>query len=417
MKSTPHHIDRRAKSAFIFIFFTVLLDMIGIGLLIPVMPGVIRRFFQNESDVSLWFGWFTAIYALMQFIASPFLGALSDRYGRRPILLVSIAIAAVDYLFMAFAPTLTLLFAGRILSGLTGANHTVANAYIADISTDENRAKRFGFIGAAFGLGFILGPALGGLLAHFGPKAPFMVAAALNALNFCFGYFVLPESLSLNLRKKVSLRSLNPFSVFRILWDKNIRALLIIVFFVHLAGSTHPSIWALYTDFRFQWTASEIGLSLALLGALSALAQGGLTQLIIPKLGENKTVLYAAILNPVFYFMFGSATSTGFMIFTLIFSSIAWVEHPALQSLVTRSGRADQQGELQGTLVALSSLAAILNPLITTALFSKFSGSVPGAPYFFASAISAIALILIFGLLPRVKGLTAPHEKTRQLDL
>ncbi|MCE9598845.1 MAG: MFS transporter, partial [Spirochaetia bacterium] len=195
-----------------FIFTTILLDAIGIGLLIPVMPDILRRFTNDPVIVSEYYGYFIGAYAIMQFFASPVLGSLSDRFGRKSILLISLLGAGLDYIFMAFAPTLTLLFIGRIISGLTGASMTVASSYMADISDDKNRSANFGMIGAGWGVGFIAGPMLGGLLAGFGPTAPFLVAAMLNILNFLFGVFVLPESLSLANRRQIQIKNLNPFT-------------------------------------------------------------------------------------------------------------------------------------------------------------------------------------------------------------
>lgn len=388
---------RAKKASILFIFITVTLDMIGIGLIIPSLPDIMRRFTSDPVLVSTYFGYFISIYALMQFIASPLLGALSDLYGRRAILLNSILIAALDYILMAFAPTLTVLFIGRVLSGLTGANITVAMAYIADVSDEKNRAANFGLIGAAFGLGFIIGPALGGLLGEVGPQYPFLVAAGMNFLNFLFGLFILPESLPKEMRRKIEIKKLNPLaSVMRVFHSKTLFALLTAHFFFQLGGQTHPSIWTLYTEFKFSWTSAQVGASLALVGVLSAFSQAYLTRKLLPKLGEMRAVVIGSLGLAFAYFLFGIATEGWMMYVILGGSCVFWIVGPALQSLVSHKTPSNEQGELQGSLVSLTSLAAILNPLITTHLFAAFSATAPGAPYFFAAFVSLLGFAAVF---------------------
>lgn len=389
---------KNSKAGIWFIFITVTLDMIGLGVVIPSLPDIMRRFVSSETSVSEYFGYFISVYALMQFLASPLLGALSDRFGRRSILLVSLLVAGFDYILMAFAPTLGILFAGRVIAGLTGANITVAMAYIADVSDEKNRSANFGMVGAAFGLGFIIGPAIGGLLGHLGPQYPFLAAAGLNLLNFLFGLFILPESLPQEMRRKIDLRKTNPLhSLVMIFRSKHLLALLLVYFFFQLGGQTHPSIWTLYTETRFQWTTSQVGLSLAAVGLLSAIAQGWLTRLVIPKLGEHRTVVIGAFGYAVSFALFGFATEGWMMYVILVGSAIFWVAPPALQSLISHNTPAQEQGELQGSLVSLASLAAIITPLVTTKLFAHFSAppegvpSIPGAPYFFAAIICLVS--------------------------
>lgn len=392
---------RNLKAGMLFICITVTLDMIGVGLVTPSLPEIMRRFLSNESDVSQYFGYFISVYALMQFLASPLLGALSDRFGRRPLLLVSLLMAGFDYVLMAYAPNLEILFIGRILAGLTGASISVAMAYIADISQDHNRATNFGMVGAAFGIGFIIGPAIGGLIGQHGPHYPFLFAAVMNIFNFVFGYFILPESLPKNLRRNFSFKRANPFSSLRsLLRSKNLVALFVVFFLLQLAGLTHPSIWTLYTEYRYGWSITEVGLSLALVGLLSALSQGGLTRIVIPRLGERKTILWGAIAYAVSFIAFGLANQGWMIIPICIVSAVSWVAGPALQSLLTNSTPSSEQGELQGTLVSLGSLAAILSPLITTKLFSSFTQSpeqlhIPGMPYFFAALVCFIAWLVL----------------------
>jgi MFS transporter, DHA1 family, tetracycline resistance protein len=389
------------KNKIWFIFVTILLDAIGIGLLIPVMPDIIKRFTSDPTMVSKYFGYFIAAYACMQFIASPILGSLSDRYGRRLILLISLLGAGLDYLFMAYAPTLSLLFLGRIISGLTGASMTVASSYMADISTDENRSTHFGMIGAAWGLGFIAGPILGGLAHTLSAEAPFLFAAALNILNFVFGIFVLPESLPENMRRQIAWKNLNPFkSIFKILKPSPVTILVYIYFLVMLAGNVHPVNWTLYTELKFNWTSWQVGLSLSFVGIMMGLSQGFFTRFFIPQFGEYKSMYFGLSVCVISFALFGLA-SKGWMMYPIVmFFALSGVTIPALQSIVTQQTPANQQGELQGSLVSLSSLSAILSPLLFTFLFVKFTDNqapvyFPGAAYLGASVISMISLVLI----------------------
>lgn len=387
----------KSKAGMLFIFITVTLDMVGIGLVIPSLPDIMRRFVSSETSVSEYFGYFIALYALMQFIASPLLGALSDRFGRRSILLVSLFVAGLDYLLMAYAPTLEILFIGRVISGLTGANITVAMAYVADVSDDKNRSANFGLIGAAFGLGFIIGPAIGGLLGHAGPHYPFLVAAGMNLLNFLFGFFILPESLPKENRRSIDMRKTNPLtSLLKAFKARHLLGLLFVHFLFQLAGQTHPSIWTLYTETRFQWTTAQVGLSLALVGLLSAISQAWLTRIMIPKIGERRAVVLGALGYAVSFALFGFANQGWMMYAILIFSSIFWICQPALQALISHNTPSQEQGELQGTLVSLSSLASIITPLVATKLFSVFTADhqglyIPGAPYYFAAFVALIS--------------------------
>jgi DHA1 family tetracycline resistance protein-like MFS transporter len=253
-----------------------------------VLPDVLRRFSTDPTVVSERFGLFIGVYAFMQFVASPILGTLSDKHGRRSILLVSLLGAALDYLFMAFAPTLPLLFVGRMISGLTGASMTVASSYMADISTDKNRSANFGMIGAGWGIGFIVGPLVGGLLASLGPRAPFLAAAVLNLVNFLYGLLVLPESLPPERRRTVTARALNPLATIgRVIRPSAFAPFIYVYFLVFLAGQIHPVNWTLYTQTKFHWTSWQVGLSLSFVGVMIAVAQGGLTRIIVPKLGEG----------------------------------------------------------------------------------------------------------------------------------
>lgn len=390
--------ERRAAVRFIFV--TILLDAAGLGVLIPVLPDVLRRFSADPTFVSEWFGWFIGVYALMQFAASPVLGTLSDRFGRRPILLSSLLGAAVDYLFMAFAPTLPLLFVGRAVSGLTGASMTVASSYMADVSDDENRSANFGMIGAGWGLGFIIGPMVGGLLSSLGPTAPFLAAAALNLLNFVYGLLVLPESLPPERRRKATARQMNPLgSILRILAPSGFVVFIWIYFLVFLAGQIHPVNWTLYTQTKFGWTAWQVGLSLSFVGVMIAIAQGGLTRVIVPRLGERNALTFGLAVYTVSFALFALAPRGWMMYAIVMFFSLGGVTMPALQSILAKHVPGDRQGELQGSLVSLGALGSILAPLLFTRLFVHFTRPeapvyFPGAAYLGASAISACALVL-----------------------
>ena len=391
-------MSQRAQIRFIFV--TILLDAIGIGLLIPVMPDVLRRFVSDPTEVSQYFGYFIGAYALMQLLASPVLGSLSDRFGRRLILLVSLAGAAVDYLMMAFAPTLPILFLGRAISGLTGASMTVANSYMADVSDDTNRSANFGMIGAAWGIGFIAGPLLGGLMSTFGAKGPFLAAASLNVLNFAFGCLVLPESLKPEHRRSITMKQLNPLtSILKVLKPSPISAYIWVFFLLFLAGNVHPVNWTLYTQTKFGWTNWEVGLSLSFVGLAIAIVQGGLTRIIIPKLGERRSFTFGLVIHLVAFALYAVAPRGWMMYPITLFFSLAGVTMPALQSIVSTQVPANAQGELQGSFVALGSLAAVLAPFFYTELFVAFTRpgapvQFPGAAYLGASFLCLIAFAL-----------------------
>lgn len=399
-------IKKNRAASLKFIFATIFLDALGIGLLIPVFPDVIRRFSSNPEFVNQYFGFFISVYALMQFLASPVLGSLSDRYGRRLILLNSLLFAGLDYILMAFAPTLNLLFIGRILSGLTGASMTVASSYMADISDDSNRSANFGMIGAAFGLGFIIGPAIGGVIGELGPQAPFLTAALLNLLNFAFGYFVLPESLSEKHRRQIVISKLNPFSsLLKIIKPSAISILVWVYALINLGGQSHPSIWTLYTQYKFGWSSFQVGLSLSFVGLVIAFSQGYLTRIIIPKLGETKSILFGNFFYVIGFGLFAFATQGWMMYAIMTVFSLSGVAMPAIQSMISKHIPSEEQGELQGSLISISSLTAIIGPILYTSLFAHFTRTTtpikfPGISYFAASMICLLAIILLLGKKP-----------------
>lgn len=390
-----------------FIFITVVLEMMGVGLIIPVLPDVIRRFTSSPEQLNHYFGYFVATYALMQFFASPVLGGLSDKYGRRPILLASLLGAAFDYLFMAVAPTLSLLFVGRVISGLTGAGYTVANSYMADISDDTNRAGNFGLIGAAFGIGFIAGPLLGGLLGHFNPVAPFIGAAVLNLLNFLFGYFILPESLGAEHRRELDYKKLNPFtSLTKLFQQKHLIIFVLVYALMFLAGHVHPSIWTLYTEYKYGWSAWQVGISLSVVGVVYGFSQAVLTKKLVDKWGEMKS-LKIGLFFSAFGFLLFALASQGWMTYLVIVGTcLSSMAAPCIQSMMTKQVEPSRQGELQGGLVSIMSITSIIAPVLYAGSFnwatqSGFKVDISGMPYFIAAAIVFASWILLLKTLKK----------------
>ena len=312
-------MPKSPKAAVSFIFITLLLDVIGLGLIIPVFPQLIEELIQgNISEASQWAGLLTFAYAIMQFICAPIVGNLSDKYGRRPVLLLSLFGFGIDYIFLSMAPTIWWLFVGRLIAGLFGASFTTATAYIADISTPENRAKNFGMIGAAFGLGFIIGPGIGGLLGEFGPRVPFMAAAILTFLNLIYGYFVLPESLAKEHRRAFEWKRANPLgSLLQLKKYKGVGGLIVSLIFVYIAGHAVQSTWTFFNIEKFQWSNTLMGISLTVIGLLIAIVQGGLIRYINPKLGDEKSIYVGLGLYSLGLFLFSFATE-GWMMFVFL---------------------------------------------------------------------------------------------------
>ncbi len=388
------------KPALGFIFVTLFLDILGVGLIIPILPKLIEQLSGgNVSAASHTFGWLASLYSLMQFGFAPVLGSLSDRFGRRAVILTSLLGSGLDYLLLAFAPSLPWFFLGRIIAGITGANITAANAYIADVSPPEKRAANFGMVAAAFGLGFIAGPALGGVLGHISLRLPFLVAAGLTLLNWLYGMFVLPESLPVEQRRAFDWKRANPIGSFVALRrHSELLGLTETYFLISLAHQVFPATWVLYTTYRYEWTPKEVGLSLALVGLMAAIVQGGLARKIIPKLGERRSIIVGLSNATVFLALYGLA-SQGWMIYgLLVIGSFGGIAMPALQGLVSRCVPLNEQGAVQGALASLASLAGILGPLLATGLFGYFINDkapihLPGAAFF------ASSLLVLFGLL------------------
>jgi DHA1 family tetracycline resistance protein-like MFS transporter len=384
-----------------FIFITLFLDIFGIGLVIPILPRLIEQLVGGSvPEASHTFGWLASLYSLMQFIFAPLLGSLSDRFGRRPVILSSLLGSGLDYLLLAFAPTLPWFFVGRIVAGITGANITAASAYIADVSPPEKRAQNFGLIGAAFGLGFIAGPALGGVLGDVGLRMPFLVAAGLTLVNWVYGWFVLPESLAPENRRSFQWSRANPIgSLLALRRYPVVFGLAGTSFLINLAHQVFPATWVLYTSYRYQWSVGQTGLSLALVGVMAAVVQGGLTRVIVPKIGERRAVVIGLSIAVVIYLAYGLAPEAWMVYVIIVIGSFSGIANPAVQGLISRNVRADEQGSVQGALASLGSVAGIAGPPIAAGLFSYFIGPstpihLPGAPYFLGSLLVFVALLL-----------------------
>ena len=376
------------KAAINFIFVTLLIDVMGWGLIIPVMPDRISELKNIPvNEASPYGAWLLSAYAVTQFVFAPVSGNLSDKYGRRPVLLCSLIGFGIDYLFLALAPTYGWLFIGRIVAGITGASFTTATAYIADISTAETRAKNFGMIGAAFGLGFILGPTLGGLLAGLGTRAPFYAAAILCLLNTLYGYFVLPESLSKEHRREFHWKRANPFgSLLLFKRYPSVGSLAISFFLIYLAAQSVQANWNFFTIYRFQWSEKMVGISLGVVGLLVGLVQAGLSRVVNPKLGNERSIYLGLVLYSLGLVLFAFATESWMMFAFLIPYCLGGIAGPSLQSVLAGHVPPNEQGELQGALTSLMSLTTVFGPLLMNNLFKFFTTGknhfhFPGAPF------------------------------------
>ncbi|MBS1513214.1 MAG: TCR/Tet family MFS transporter [Bacteroidetes bacterium] len=369
-----------------FIFITILVDMIGFGIIIPVMPDLISSLKHVPINTAATYGsWLMSAYAATQFIFAPIIGGLSDHYGRRKILLLSLLGFSIDYIFLALAPSYGWLFVGRIIAGITGASFTTASAYIADVSTPETRAKNYGMIGAAFGMGFIIGPVIGGFLGKFGLRVPFYGAAILCAINWLYGFFVLPESLAPENRRPFDILRSNPVgSVKQIKKYPSIAWLLVSVFLLYMASHAVQSHWSYFGKYRFQWSETMIGISLGVVGALVAIVQGGLIRVINPKLGNEKSVYVGLLMYSIGLILFAFAAKTWMMFVFLIPYCLGGIAGPALQSLMSSRVPANAQGELQGIFTSMMSLTAIFGPPLMNNLFFYFTKD--GAPVHFPGA-------------------------------
>jgi len=394
-------VPNKRKAALGFIFATLLIDVMGLGIIIPVIPKLIEHLIHGDvSDASSYAGWLTAAYAGMQFLFAPLIGNLSDKYGRRPVLLFSLLGFSVDYLFSAFAPTIAWLFVGRIVAGITGASFTTGSAYIADISTPENRAANFGMVGVAFGLGFIIGPVIGGILGKYDVHYPFIAAAVLALLNATYGYFILPESLDMAHRRPLDLKRCSPWgSLIQLKKYKSVIGLAISLFLVYFAVQAVQSVWTFYTMDKFHWNEAMIGYSLGAVGLFVAIVQGGLIRLIIPKLGQERSIWIGLLLYAGGLLLFAFATKGWMMFAFLVPYCLGGIAGPALQGYMSNSVPANEQGELQGGLTSLMSVSSIFGPLLMTESFYFFTKpnsffQFPGAPFVIGSILMLLSALL-----------------------
>lgn len=394
---------KEKKAAIGFIFLTLVIDITGWGIIIPVVPKLIQELTGGDlSDASKIGGWLLFTYAFTQFLLSPLIGNLSDKYGRRPIILFSLLGFSIDYLFIAFAPTLIWLFVARFISGITGASITTATAYIADISTPENRAKNFGMIGAAFGIGFIIGPVIGGLLGHFGPRVPFYAAAILCFINFLYGYFVLPESLPKKNRRELDWSKTNPIrAIINLKKYPKIFGLFISIMLVYIGSHAVHSNWSYFTMYQFHWTEKMVGISLGIIGLLVGIVQGGLIRWINPKIGNEKSIIYGLVLYTVGMFLFSVASESWMMFTFLIPYCLGGIAGPALQSVITENVPANEQGEIQGTLTSLMSATAIIGPPLMSNVFYNFTNKkalfhFAGAPFVLGGFLMLVSAIIAY---------------------
>jgi DHA1 family tetracycline resistance protein-like MFS transporter len=405
----------KRPAALAFIFVTILIDVIGLGVIIPVLPTLIEQLTgEGVSRASQYAGWLSFAYAAAQFAFAPVIGGLSDRYGRRPVLLASLLGLGCDYIFLALAPSIAWLFVGRIIAGITGASFTTATAYIADVSTPEKRAQNFGLVGAAFGLGFIIGPVLGGLFAHFGPRVPFVVAAVLSLCNFLYGLFLVPESLPVERRRPFEWARANAVaSLVRLGKYPKIIGLVVALILLYLAGSATQSVWTFYSILKFNWNETLIGYSLGAVGLGALIVQGGLVRVAIPKLGAAKAVAVGLVCYIIGFLLYAFA-SQGWMMFAFTgVYCLGGLAGPALQGSISGQVPADEQGELQGALTSLISATGVVGPLVMTNLFAYFTRPqaplyFPGMPFLVGAGLTLVALLVAAGPLRRLPADAAP---------
>ena len=400
------------KHAVAFVAITVLIDIIGFGLILPVMPTLLMELTgEGVSRAAIYGGWLTFVYAVMQFLFAPILGNLSDRFGRRPVLLIAIAALGVDYLILGFAPNLGWLFLGRAIAGMAGASFTPAYAYVADITPPERRAQNFGLVSGAFGVGFIVGPALGGLLGGLGPRAPFFAAALLSLANFAYGYFVLAESLPLERRRPFAWRRANPLGTLLQMREQPVVLGLLGALFLWMVGhQVMPATWTFYTKFRFGWSEATIGLSLALAGLVMATSQVTLLRVLVPRLGERRAALIGISIAGLGYLGYATATASWMMFAWLATWFFGAIVMPSTNALMSHRIAADAQGELQGAVASLYSLSSIVGPPLMTQLFGHFSAPdapihLPGAA-FIAATLLAMSSLVIYWLATRERSAT-----------
>ena len=397
------------RHALAFIFVTVLIDSIGFGIVIPVFPQLIVHLTgRTVADAAIVSGWLGLGYAAMQFVCGPIIGGLSDRFGRRPVLLASLAAFGLDYVAMAFAPTLAWLFASRLVAGATGASFGTAYAYIADVSPPQRRAANFGIAGMGFGLGFIIGPVLGGLLAKYGVQVPFLVAAGLALLNVAYGWFVLPESLSAELRRPFDWKRANPVGAlmqFR-RYQPVVLGLAGATFLWVIGFQSLPLVWNFYTIAKFGWSPDQVGYSLAVVGVVSVIMQGFVSRKLLPRFGERRVIFMGAVSGIAAYLIYAFA-ATGWQLYAgIVVGALSGLVYQSLQGLMSSQVGPSEQGELQGAISSVYAVAAIIGPVAMTQVFAHFAARdavpyLPGAPFLLAAVLSAAMLAVFVVLRPR----------------
>jgi DHA1 family tetracycline resistance protein-like MFS transporter len=389
---------KAGKAAFVFVFIAVLIDSIGFGIILPVLPRLIMQLTGVSIDrAAAYGGWLSFVYALMQFFCAPVLGNLSDRFGRRPVLLFALLALGLDYFIMGFAPVIGWLFVGRAIAGVAGASFTPAYAYVADITEPTRRAQSFGLMGAAFGIGFIVGPAIGGLLGGFGPRAPFFAAAAIALGNTVFGYFALPESLPQESRRPFHWARANPLGTLLQMRSYPLVLLTLGALFLwQLAHQVLPSTWAYYTISKFHWSSAQVGYSLAYVGLLMAIAQGALTRVLIPWLGGERRAALAGMASAFVGYTGYAVVTQGWMMYVVALTTFLFaLTYPSMNAIASQQIPANAQGELQGAIACLYSLSSIVGPPLMTQVFGYFSG--PAAPVYLPGAAFLTAALLTVG--------------------
>ncbi len=405
---------RTRRAALAFIFVTVLIDVLAFGLIIPVLPHLVEQFSGGETEVAAyWIGAFAFVFAAIQFVSSPIQGALSDRFGRRPVILLSCLGLGLDFVFMALAPSLAWLFVGRVISAVTSASFTTANAYVADVTAPEGRARSYGMIGAAFGAGFVIGPLVGGLLGEIDLRLPFWFAAGLALLNFAYGLFVLPESLPVERRApRFDWSHANPFGSMKLLARyPQVFGLAAVVFIANMAHYVYPSVFVLYADYRYGWGQREVGYVLAVVGVLSVLVNAVLVGKAVQRLGERRALLGALACGAIGFAIYGYAPLGWVFLVGLPVSALWAIAAPATQALITRQVGADVQGRVQGALMSLTSMAGIVGPAVFAGSFGFFIGErapvhLPGAPFYIAGLLLLVAVAVAWRHAPRATATT-----------
>ncbi len=401
----PSPVSRHAVS---FVLITVFLDMVGFGLIMPVLPALITEVGGMAlADAAFVGGWMFAAFSVGQFAFSPLMGNLSDRFGRRPLLLLAIFGLGVDYLFSALAPSIFWLFVGRIIAGICGSSYVIANAHIADVTAPEDRARAFGLVGAAFGVGFVLGPAIGGLLGELGPRVPFYVAAAISGLNLIYGWFVLPETLPPEKRRAFEVRRSNPFGAFRVFRQyQGVVPLCAVLFVYFLASAVYPAIWPFWGMAKFGWSEAVVGLTLAGFGIVTALFQGVVTGPVVARFGEWRVCLFGMVIAVVVALGYGLAGSLGVVLILLVVHGPEGFVHPMLVAMMSKAVPDDAQGELQGGISAVMNVAMLFGTVVFSQVFGFFMQE--GAPlrspdvaFYLAAGLLALVLAIYLKVVRR----------------